>query len=86
MIASNVIKFLDKIILNLQFKIYCYSVFFNRSFFSAMLENSEHDNQSLMAPDQISDVEWTAGPNMNWVMSQSISVVYYSACVLHASQ
>lgn len=49
-----------------------------------MLENSEHDNQSLMVSEQISDVEWTAGPNMNWVMSQSISVVYYSACVLHA--
>ncbi|XP_075565422.1 centromere-associated protein E [Pelecanus crispus] len=32
----------------------------------SMLENSEHDNQYLMAPDQISDVEWTAGPNMNW--------------------
>ncbi|XP_069639599.1 centromere-associated protein E [Haliaeetus albicilla] len=32
----------------------------------SMLENSEHDNQSLMVPDQISDVEWTAGPNMNW--------------------
>ncbi|NXE73471.1 CENPE protein, partial [Cochlearius cochlearius] len=33
----------------------------------SMLENSEHDNQCLMAPDQISDVEWTAGPNMNWI-------------------
>ncbi|NXI98148.1 CENPE protein, partial [Psophia crepitans] len=32
----------------------------------SILENSEHDNQCLMAPDQISDVEWTAGPNMNW--------------------
>ncbi|KAM6072935.1 centromere-associated protein E isoform 2-T2 [Theristicus caerulescens] len=32
----------------------------------SMLENSEHDNQCLMAPDQILDVEWTAGPNMNW--------------------
>ncbi|NXJ98678.1 CENPE protein, partial [Corythaixoides concolor] len=32
----------------------------------SMLENSEHDNQCLMVPDQISDVEWTAGPNMNW--------------------
>ncbi|XP_075356777.1 centromere-associated protein E isoform X4 [Mycteria americana] len=32
----------------------------------SMLENSEHDNQCLMAPDQTSDVEWTAGPNMNW--------------------
>ncbi|KAF1527623.1 Centromere-associated protein E, partial [Eudyptes sclateri] len=32
----------------------------------SMLENSEHDNQCLMVPDQTSDVEWTAGPNMNW--------------------
>ncbi|KAM9381539.1 centromere-associated protein E [Phaethornis superciliosus] len=32
----------------------------------SMLENSEHDNQFLMATDQISEVEWTAGPNMNW--------------------
>ncbi|XP_062492693.1 centromere-associated protein E isoform X1 [Pezoporus occidentalis] len=32
----------------------------------SLLENSVHDNQCLMAPDQISDVEWTAGPNMNW--------------------
>ncbi|KAM9295927.1 centromere-associated protein E [Morus bassanus] len=32
----------------------------------SMLENSEHDNQCLMVPDQILDVEWTAGPNMNW--------------------
>ncbi|KAM9258832.1 centromere-associated protein E [Cariama cristata] len=32
----------------------------------SILENSEHDNQCLMVPDQISDVEWTAGPNMNW--------------------
>ncbi|NXN34094.1 CENPE protein, partial [Nycticryphes semicollaris] len=32
----------------------------------SMLEGSEHDNQCLMAPDQISDVEWIAGPNMNW--------------------
>ncbi|NXF53231.1 CENPE protein, partial [Oceanites oceanicus] len=32
----------------------------------SMLENSEYDNQCLMVPDQISDVEWTAGPNMNW--------------------
>ncbi|XP_028939829.1 centromere-associated protein E, partial [Antrostomus carolinensis] len=32
----------------------------------SMLENSEHDNQFLMVSDQISDVEWTAGPNMNW--------------------
>ncbi|NXD81999.1 CENPE protein, partial [Halcyon senegalensis] len=30
-------------------------------------ENSEHDNQYLMAPEQISDVEWTSGPNMNWI-------------------
>ncbi|NWR61489.1 CENPE protein, partial [Bucorvus abyssinicus] len=32
----------------------------------SVLENSEHDNQYTMVPDQISDVEWTAGPNMNW--------------------
>ncbi|XP_009883830.1 PREDICTED: centromere-associated protein E [Charadrius vociferus] len=32
----------------------------------SVLENSEHDNQCLMASDQISDVEWTSGPNMNW--------------------
>ncbi|XP_074946836.1 centromere-associated protein E isoform X2 [Phalacrocorax aristotelis] len=32
----------------------------------SVLENSEHDNQCLMLPDQISEVEWTAGPNMNW--------------------
>ncbi|NXE22664.1 CENPE protein, partial [Ardeotis kori] len=32
----------------------------------SMLENSVNDNQCLMAPEQISDVEWTAGPNMNW--------------------
>jgi len=44
------------------------TLFFNTSFFSAMLENSVHDNQCLMVPDQISDVEWTAGPNMNWVL------------------
>ncbi|XP_074721204.1 centromere-associated protein E [Strix uralensis] len=32
----------------------------------SMLENSEHDNQCLMVPDQIVDAEWIAGPNMNW--------------------
>ncbi|NXJ61311.1 CENPE protein, partial [Rostratula benghalensis] len=32
----------------------------------SMLESPEYDNQCLTAPDQISDVEWTAGPNMNW--------------------
>ncbi|NWS73103.1 CENPE protein, partial [Crotophaga sulcirostris] len=32
----------------------------------SMLENSVHDNPCLMFPDQMSDVEWTAGPNMNW--------------------
>ncbi|XP_009951789.1 PREDICTED: centromere-associated protein E, partial [Leptosomus discolor] len=32
----------------------------------SMLENSEHDNQCLMALDENSGVEWTAGPNMNW--------------------
>ncbi|NWX41911.1 CENPE protein, partial [Steatornis caripensis] len=31
----------------------------------SMLENSEHDNQWMVA-DQTSDGEWTAGPNMNW--------------------
>ncbi|NXI63346.1 CENPE protein, partial [Anseranas semipalmata] len=33
---------------------------------SMFLENSEHDNPCLAVPDQISDIEWTAGPNMNW--------------------
>nr|XP_047922404.1 centromere-associated protein E isoform X1 [Anser cygnoides] len=33
---------------------------------STFFENSEHDNQCLTLPDQISDIEWTAGPNMNW--------------------
>ncbi|KAM6270189.1 centromere-associated protein E [Porphyrio hochstetteri] len=32
----------------------------------SILENSEHNNQCLLVPDQMSDVEWTAGPNMNW--------------------
>ncbi|NXU77178.1 CENPE protein, partial [Oreotrochilus melanogaster] len=32
----------------------------------SMLESSEHDNQFLMTTDKISEVEWTAGPNMNW--------------------
>ncbi|KAM6346746.1 centromere-associated protein E [Podargus strigoides] len=32
----------------------------------SIFENSEHENQCLTVPDQISDVEWTAGPNMNW--------------------
>ncbi|KAM6136691.1 centromere-associated protein E [Phoenicopterus ruber ruber] len=32
----------------------------------SMLENSEHDNQCPMVPDQMLDVEWTAGPNVNW--------------------
>ncbi|KAM6120403.1 centromere-associated protein E [Pterocles gutturalis] len=32
----------------------------------SIFENSEHDNLSLIAPDQVSDVEWIAGPNMNW--------------------
>ncbi|XP_030305811.1 centromere-associated protein E [Calypte anna] len=32
----------------------------------SVLETSEHDNQSLMTTDQISEEEWTAGPNMNW--------------------
>ncbi|XP_048160962.1 centromere-associated protein E isoform X3 [Corvus hawaiiensis] len=30
------------------------------------LENSEYDSPSLMVPDQISEAEWIAGPNMNW--------------------
>ncbi|NXP05824.1 CENPE protein, partial [Thinocorus orbignyianus] len=30
------------------------------------LESFEHDNQCLMAPDQIPKEEWTDGPNMNW--------------------
>ncbi|XP_064366604.1 centromere-associated protein E isoform X4 [Dromaius novaehollandiae] len=33
---------------------------------SMFSENFEHDNQCLTVPDQISEVEWTAGPNMNW--------------------
>ncbi|XP_053922333.1 centromere-associated protein E isoform X2 [Cuculus canorus] len=32
----------------------------------SLLENSERDNQYLTFPIQMSDVEWTAGPNMNW--------------------
>ncbi|NXN14669.1 CENPE protein, partial [Indicator maculatus] len=32
----------------------------------SILENSEWDNQSLVIPDEISEAEWTAGPNMNW--------------------
>ncbi|NXX75086.1 CENPE protein, partial [Urocolius indicus] len=32
----------------------------------SLLENSEHENQSLRVSDQILDTEWTAGPNMNW--------------------
>ncbi|NWW55145.1 CENPE protein, partial [Pedionomus torquatus] len=32
----------------------------------SVLETSEHDNQCVVAPDQISEVEWTSGPNMNW--------------------
>ncbi|XP_051645573.1 centromere-associated protein E isoform X10 [Manacus candei] len=32
----------------------------------SMLDNSECDNQSLMVPDQISEVEWIAGPKMTW--------------------
>ncbi|NXQ33851.1 CENPE protein, partial [Alaudala cheleensis] len=31
------------------------------------LENSEYDSPSLMAPEQISEAEWIAGPNMNWI-------------------
>ncbi|XP_071412044.1 centromere-associated protein E isoform X2 [Pithys albifrons albifrons] len=30
------------------------------------LENSVSDNQCLMVPDQISEVEWIPGPTMNW--------------------
>ncbi|XP_066042391.1 centromere-associated protein E isoform X2 [Chamaea fasciata] len=30
------------------------------------LENSEYDNPCLMVPDQTSEAEWIAGPNMNW--------------------
>ncbi|XP_037991221.1 centromere-associated protein E [Motacilla alba alba] len=30
------------------------------------LENSGYDSHCLMVPDQISEVEWIAGPNMNW--------------------
>ncbi|NWY37164.1 CENPE protein, partial [Sylvia atricapilla] len=30
------------------------------------LENSEYDSPCLMGPDPISEVEWIAGPNMNW--------------------
>ncbi|KAM6402245.1 centromere-associated protein E [Pluvialis apricaria] len=32
----------------------------------SVIENSEHHNQWLMASDQISDVEWTSGSNVNW--------------------
>ncbi|NXK62726.1 CENPE protein, partial [Sylvietta virens] len=30
------------------------------------LENSEYDSPCLMVPDQTSEAEWIAGPNMNW--------------------
>ncbi|XP_066404255.1 centromere-associated protein E [Molothrus aeneus] len=30
------------------------------------LENSGYDSHCLMVPDQISEAEWVAGPNMNW--------------------
>ncbi|XP_062430902.1 centromere-associated protein E [Rhea pennata] len=33
---------------------------------SMFSENFEHDNQCLTVPDQISEVEWTAGTNQNW--------------------
>nr|XP_009687712.1 PREDICTED: centromere-associated protein E [Struthio camelus australis] len=33
---------------------------------SMFSENFEHDNQCLTVPDQISEVEWTAGPSMTW--------------------
>ncbi|KAM6429390.1 centromere-associated protein E [Rhynochetos jubatus] len=29
-------------------------------------ESSEHDHECAAVPDQLSDVEWTAGPHMNW--------------------
>ncbi|XP_054238811.1 centromere-associated protein E [Indicator indicator] len=32
----------------------------------SILENSEWDNQSLVIPDEISETEWTSGPNINW--------------------
>uniref|UniRef100_A0A8C0US08 Centromere protein E n=1 Tax=Cyanistes caeruleus TaxID=156563 RepID=A0A8C0US08_CYACU len=40
--------------------------FVNIPFFSATLENSEYDSTILMVPDQVSEAEWIAGPNMNW--------------------
>lgn len=43
--------------------------FVNIPFFSATLENSEYESTCLLAPDQISEAEWIAGPNMNWVTS-----------------
>lgn len=43
--------------------------FVNTPFFSATLENSEYESPCLMVPDQISEAEWIAGPNMNWVTS-----------------
>ncbi|NXD14674.1 CENPE protein, partial [Nothocercus nigrocapillus] len=33
---------------------------------STISENFENDNQWLSVPDQVSEVEWTAGQNMNW--------------------
>lgn len=39
----------------------------NTPFFSATLENSGYDSHCLMVPDQTSEAEWIAGPNMNWV-------------------
>ncbi|XP_071893051.1 centromere-associated protein E isoform X4 [Anas platyrhynchos] len=35
---------------------------------STFSESSENDNQRLTLPDQISDTEWTPGPDMNWTL------------------
>ncbi|NWR74872.1 CENPE protein, partial [Centropus unirufus] len=32
----------------------------------SLLENSVHDNQCLTLPAQMSEIEWTDGPNMDW--------------------
>lgn len=60
----------DKKILDSQLKTYCCSVFFDASSFSALLtESSERDNEYFTASDQIQDIEWIDGPDMNWVTS-----------------
>lgn len=48
---------------------YSHSISNASSFSATFSESSENDNQRLTLPDQISDTEWTPGPDMNWVTS-----------------